>query len=298
MAAPLLLDYQMWFNELLIGVNTNYDFVQVSGLFGLNIRDGDKPFPRQHGSIPGEHYKGTIDPVLTIDCVDIPSSLWTTVRRFDEAFTTSEQTDLQGELHFKLPGLPQLFLRARTRRKQTSIDGLNVGLIPRTVSLKAVDPRYYSYIQYSENFPEFNFTGGSLDWDIDWDVDFTGGGSTGEFVITNAGNGNAYPIIKFHFGISGTITAVQLTNVTTGQLLDIDRAILTGQILTADMDKIVRGESGNIIDIAGASAYDDWQLPRAADPFFFQPGTNRLRFELTGSSPNASCTVIWRDTYI
>ena len=131
--------------------------------------------------------------------------------------------------------------------------------------------------------------------ELDWEVDFTGAGTGSDVVVNNAGNANAYPIVKFFGPIAGTCLGILLQNLTTDVDLSIGSTITTGQVLTADMDSRIRGMGTRVIDLSGASRYGDWDLPR--DTFYLQPGDNVIRFSLLGgTSTDVTASLTWRDT--
>jgi len=168
------------------------------------------------------------------------------------------------------------------------------------VRFTAADPRIYGSDETNRQLPIFDATSGGTNYADDFDdynVDFTVDTST-EIVMRNNGDANAYPTVRFYGPVSGTLTEVKLTNTTTSGELEITAALLTGQLLTADMRRIVAADPGAdpYIHLDGSSRYSDWTLPRT--PFYLQPGDNHLRFEVTGSTTNARCVVGFHDTWL
>jgi N-methylhydantoinase B/oxoprolinase/acetone carboxylase alpha subunit len=135
-----------------------------------------------------------------------------------------------------------------------------------------------------------------MDWPVtNWPVDFTGG-SQNLFVAQNSGTAEAYPLVRFYGPTVGTVTGVTLTNVTNGTSLAIATTITSGQILSADMTAAVTGANTLVISLDGASRYGSWTVPRAA--FSISPGSNVLRFQVTGTSTDAIANLTWRDTWL
>ncbi len=295
MAAPTLIDYQFWFgvgtdSGKLFGINTEIDVPSVEGLEALAVRSGTRDFPRDDGAIPGLHIANRKTVIFSL-----------------EAIGDSEHQSLldkmginriaEGELHWKYPDQTQKFVRARVFSRTNRIDAFTVGRIPLLVAFEVADPRVYDTVLEDETINIHSPAPEGIDFEIDFGVDFAlfGGGGF-DVVATNDGNARAYPLVRFFGPVSGTCTAVKLLNRTTGTDLELSTTILTGQTLTADMDARQRGTGTRIIDLAGASRYGDWVLPR--DTFFLQPGDNVLRLEITGTSTDVFAVVNWRDTYL
>jgi hypothetical protein len=164
------------------------------------------------------------------------------------------------------------------------------------VALTCADPRIYSAELHTELVPVFSPSGGGADYPVDGDKDFTSGTSA-EVVVSNAGAADAWPTLRFHGPRDGgTLTAVELTNRTTGTVLGIVTAVGAGQVLTVDMRALVTGNGDLVVGIDGSSRYGSWQQPRT--PFALAPGDNVLRLEVTGTTQDAPCIVTWRDTWL
>jgi hypothetical protein len=188
-------------------------------------------------------------------------------------------------------------MKARVFSRPDKRDGLSFDSFPTSMAFECANPRIYSTVQKSETLGVFSTGGEGVDWGIDFEVDFSavaGGGI--DVVHTNAGNTNAYPLVRFYGPNVGTCDGVELQNLTTGVNLTIDTPILIGQILTADMSARATGAGRRIIDLDGSSRYGDWVLPR--ETFFLHKGDNVLRLVLTGSSTSTDVQAIvqWRDT--
>lgn len=290
---PTLLDYQYWFGYGTIGAvfgdRTNIDVVRVQGLHSQTIRSGNRLLPRSHGASPGLHL---LDQKIISFELEIPDR-----QQYVDFLSIFRSTEIQeGELHWKMPELPQSFHRARVVARNEEQTGLTTGLIPVTIAFECADPRIYDAAERSILLRGYNPTSGGVEWDIEWEVDFTSGISTeGQDVVAhNAGYEKAYPLIRFFGPTVGTCTGVKIENFTTGEDIEINTAVLTGQILVADMSARIRGTGALMIQIDGASRYGDWELPR--NTFYLAPGDNVLRFTMTGSSTDMLATLNWRDT--
>lgn len=293
MAAPVLLDYQFWFGEdteagKVFGIDTEIDVVSAEGIEELRIRSGTRTLPRDDGSVPGLHLVASKDVIMDLDILG-DAEYYNFL-----AVLTPKKND-EGEFHWKFPGQTQKFMRGRVFARTDKRTGFTHSKIPMTLIFEIADPRIYDLVNETETINIFEPAPEGIDFEIDFEVDFALFGGAGfDVVHTNDGNSDAYPLVRFFGPISGTCTAVKLLNLTTGVDLEVITTILTGQTLTCDMDARKRGSGTRIIDLAGASRYGDWVLPR--DTFFFQPGDNLIRLEITGTSTNVIAVTNWRAT--
>lgn len=259
-----LLDYQWEYTNgprtVLLGAGTIYDIERVKGLFDMDIRDGDRPFTRDHGDLPGEHLLSPKEIEIDFEVRgDVTlQTYWDAVYEAQYVFTTRQFPGDLDRLKFKVPGLDEGFIRARPIQRLFERHwSTEYGLAPFTARLKAADPRIYRPIA------AMNTASGS------------------SFSVTNEGNANAYPKITFTSG-----TAI-LTNNTTGVTLELDGAP-GGTVV--DLDRWIRGVNALIVYNGATSHYDKWIQPRL--PFSLGSGSNSL------SVSSGSVTVEWYDTTI
>ena len=293
MSAPVLLDYQFWFGGVsetgkVFGIDTAIDVVSTEGIEQLNMRTGTRPLPRDDGSVPGLHLVIAKDLVFDLDILgdtEYYSFLEVLVPRRNE----------EGEIHWKFPDQDQKFMRGRVFSRTDKRTGFTTSKIPMILVFEIANPRIYGLPVESQNINVFEVPSEGIDFEIDFEVDFTlvGGGGF-DVVHNNAGNSDSFPLVRFFGPAVGTTTAVKLSNLTTGVDLELNTTLLTGQILTCDMDARKRGTGVRIIDLDGASRYGDWVLPR--DTFYFQPGDNVIRLEITGTSTDVIAVTNWRAT--
>lgn len=293
MAAPTLLNYQFWFGGStepgkVFGIDTEIDVVSAEGIEEIKIRSGTRTLPRDDGSVPGLHLVASKDVIFDLDILGD-----TEYYSFLDALVPKQNTE--GEVHWKFPGQAQKFMRGRVFARSDKRTGFTNSKIPMTLVFEIADPRIYDLVNESETINIFSPQAEGIDFEIDFEVDFTlvGGGGF-DVVHTNDGNADAYPLVRFFGPTSGTCTAVKLVNRTTGVDLELNTTILSGQILTCDMDARKRGSGSRIIDLSGASRYGDWVLPR--DTFYLQPGDNVIRLEITGTSIDVVAVTNWRAT--
>ena len=298
-----LADYQMNFRGLTFGLTPDgldslpVGIMTVTGLEDLDIRAGNSTMPRGDGAIPGLHTINSREISLGLAASGASKSqaLSDTVAATLAAFS---RTQAPQPLYFKLPGMPERFIFARVIGRQVKHETARTfGHRPILVRLAAADPRIYGAEDTNRTLFIYDATGGGTDYGIDYGVDFTVDTSA-EVVLNNDGDDNAYPNVRFYGPPTGTLTEVKLTNTTTGDELEITADLLTGQILSADMRRIISADPGTdpYIHLGGSTRYSDWTLPRT--PIYLQPGSNLVRFETTGSTTDAVCVVNYRDTWL
>lgn len=266
-----LLDYQFECisgpNTLLMGADTDIDVLRVQGLFNMEVHDGDRSFTRTHGDLAGEHLLVPKEIFLDIEIIGDPGppgtpnqAYWDLVYQAEATFTTRQFPNDDDILTFKVPGLPERFIRARPFRRDFKRNwNTELGAAPITAVLKAADPRIYS--------PTLNDSGVL----------------SGTFSLTNAGNANAYPIMTIVNG--GT---AKLTNNTFGFVFE---ATTVSGTLVADMDAFIRGKPVYVLTVAGVNKYGTWVQPRF--PMALGAGLNSFTLN-TGTNVR----IQWRDTWI
>lgn len=296
MAVLGLADHTYNFGGLTFGEGTGFFVDHQEGLDGFETRISDSDQPRGDGAIRGLDYVAPRTVAITLALGETTDTAyetrWAAVRA---AFTPARSVD--AALTFKRPGQPERFVNCRPvqlTRVEEYRSFNQVGHPP--VVFRAVDPRVYSSVLYSQNGTIYSATQGGIDWSItNWGIDFSGG--VQNFIsATNSGTADAFPLVRFYGPTSGTCTSVTLTNLTNGSVLAIANAVTSGQILTADMSAAVTGANTTIIDLSGTSKYGSWTVPRT--PFSLAPGNNTLKFQITGTSTDCICNVTWRDTWL
>jgi hypothetical protein len=291
-----LTDYQYSFNGLTFGDGTGYFVDHAEGFEGYETRVSDSDQPRGDGGIRGLDYVAPRTVAFTLALGETSDTgyeaRWAAIRA---AFAPSRSTDLP--LVFKRPGMVERYVNCRPiqlTRIEEYLSFDQVGHPP--VVLRAVDPRLYSTTPQTANATIFAGSSGGMDWPVgNWPVDYTGG-TQNLAVLVNNGAADAYPLIRVYEPITGTLTGFTLTNLTNGSVLQVTTSITTGQILTADMTAAVTGANSLIVSLDGANRYGSWAVPRSA--FSLSPGTNLLKFQVTGTSTDVICNVTWADTWL
>lgn len=291
-------DLQFSYRGLTFGEGTEYHVNRAEGFEGFEVRTSDSDQPRGDGAIRGLDYAAPRTVAFELAVIETTSAggvdyeaAWAAVRA---AFRPSREDDYP--LTFKRPGAPERLIRCRPVQlvRVEEFKRYNtVGFPP--VVLRAVDPRIYSAAEQNQNVPVYAASAGGVEYALEYPFDFTGG-TQSELAVTNEGTGDAYPLIRFYGPTSGTCSGVTLTNTTNGDVLDIATTISGGQILQADMEAAVTGGNRLVISLDGSSRYGSWTLPRA--PFALAPGSNTLRFQVTGSATNVVCGLTWRHTWM
>lgn len=294
-----LVDYTFEYNGLTMGAGTNYSVIAVDGLEDLNARMGDVGIPREDGDIAGLHTAAgkSITMNILVKGVKGTQALRDSVQALHTAF---QHRTLAIPFYWREPGFADerfLYVRPTGRAQMRDAQGAHQPSI--MVRVKASDPRVYADAQEQANMTVYSASGGGMDFDeIEFGMEFAEDTSS-EVIATNVGNANAYPLLRFYGGLTGTVTEVSITNSTTGQASVFTTTLLIGQILSADMRRIITADTADTpyIELGGSTRYGDWNLPR--EPFYLAPGDNELRFEVTaGSSTNALCVATYRPTWL
>ncbi len=289
-----LEETQRSYRGLVMGRGTGIRIRVENGVESLSVRRGDDPYPRNDGTIPGEHLANEKLIELMLGVEGDPAAVEPTIQAIRQAFRRSAGTEF--EYRFRNPGQDERLLYARPiavgRPRNSITEGGGWLEIP--VVLVAADPFIYSAELYSAPLPLFDSAGGGFDLPVvNFPINMTA--SSAAFAIAaNNGIEDSYPTVQVEFsaGGSGDFDGVLLTNLTTGATYQQDSTLTPGQRLTA-----VFGSSVSLISVSGADRYSEWALPR--NPFSLAPGANILKLEILGTSPTADVAGIisWRDVY-
>lgn len=278
-----LSNYQFNYRGLRWGPDTVYSIVEINGLEDLNVRVGDRDFPRQQGQIPGQHLAG--NRLITIE-MEVGSGYGYTADQISPEFQSLVATlstdqgirngtisdDNWDKLTWKEPGLDEVFVRARpVRRRAPRRHDTEFGARPIVFQLRCADPRKYKYDESSVT------------------------NQTGTFTVTNNGFARAYPRITYGSYSGGD--RGHIINETTNKRMDFDNLVLDEDYLF-DMDAYIRGANkpvvtylGDPVPMSELQPYSRWLLPR--EPFYLVPGDNEIRI-----SPSDRCSMEWNDTYL
>lgn len=106
----------------------------------------------------------------------------------------------------------------------------------------------------------------------------------GETTVTNAGNGEAYPIWEVHG--PGTPT---FTNVTTGREFSLAVTLGADEVITID----TRPARQSAVDGTGADRWGDLVKTNPRDLWQLVPGANLLNLALAGSDTGSSISMLY-----
>ena len=297
---PTLQNYQFYYRGVTMGIGTNYDIIRVDGLEDLNVRVGDRDFPRSHGQIPGRHLASYRVVTVDLEVNGIPGSTShnTDLQRLLSALSPDQgagdgtvEDDERDRLYWKFPGETTKFVRCRpVKRRLPRRADTEYGYFPVNFQLRASDPRKYGAVLNSS---------GSHPYYTD---------------VVNAGDARAYPtILLTKTGGSGTI--LKLDNKGDGgnsspTLFSIFLDNIAAGGYLCDMDSYIRGTDKQTITLValsgfhplfplqvinpGINKYGTWRLPRK--PFYLLPGSNRLTGYASTDLTQQSFNVYWYDT--
>jgi hypothetical protein len=293
-------DRQRSFNGYVLGKPGPWGIVSEEGLDDLAVFDGDRPMPLFDGSIPGVHLTQSKTVILRLVTSgvdrDVAEANVTALENATRAMRASE-----AQYVFKQPNKPERFVWARPiRRVRPRTQETEHGPVFADLVLKVADPHTYGIDQRSLLIPVYSISGGGFEWPIvDWPIDL-GAATSQVAVAVNAGNTDAYPLLRFQRPASSTgdVFGVTLTNTTSGDdPLVLVVEIAPGQTLTVDMFAYTRAKRDvEPIHIDGASRFSGWQHPRV--PFRLLPGSNTLRMDVDGTTSDLVGLATWRDTFI
>ena len=294
-----LADYQFEYRGLKMGKGTDYAVTKAEGLEDLNARVADEALPRADGDIQGLHTAAGKSLGLEVRVRGAKDSqdLRDKVQALHTAFQHGDTAD---PFYWREPGfIDERFMWGRPVGRAQVRDARSAFQPGVMVRIKAADPRIYADVQQNKNLVVYSASGGGMDFDEEeYPKEFAADASS-LVIANNRGNTKAWPLLRFYGPISGTVTEVTITNSTAGIASVFTTTILTGQILSADMRRIVTAVPGDdpYVALDGSNRYGDWNLPR--EPFYLLPGDNELRFEVTGgTSTDALCVVTYRDTWL
>lgn len=285
----MALDYQMVYGGLTFGMGTGIGIEVIQGFEDFDVAMADSGIPRGWGDVPGLHTVRAREVTLQLTAA--------TDADLADILDTFQPAELPSPLTLTEPTFGERFLYARPIGRAFVRNPVHKFKRMVAVRFKIADPRLYSE-EHLHAIPLYDAGGGGgAEYDFDYGIDFLGG-ATGDTTVTNHGNADAYPNILVFAPSSGTTLTADLTNLTTGQVaaFTFTTDLNPGDVFAADMRRIVVVDPGGdpYIELSGTNRYGDWDLPR--EPFAIVPGSNDLRFEISGSGVDAAASVTFRDT--
>lgn len=285
----MALDYQMVYEGLTFGMGTGIGIEVIQGFEDFDVAMADSGIPRGWGDVPGLHTVRAREVTLQLTAA--------TDADLADILDTFQPAELPSPLTLTEPTFGERFLYARPIGRAFVRNPVHKFKRMVAVRFKIADPRLYSE-EHLHAIPLYDAGGGGgAEYDFDYGIDFLGG-ATGDTTVANHGNADAYPNILVFAPSSGTTLTADLTNLTTGQVaaFTFTTDLNPGDVFAADMRRIVVVDPGGdpYIELSGTNRYGDWDLPR--EPFAIVPGSNDLRFEISGSGVDAAASVTFRDT--
>lgn len=150
------------------------------------------------------------------------------------------------------------------------------------IELSSPYPFFLGTTEQSTEVSHFIGGGGALPARLPFSL---GSGGSGATTIVNAGNGQAYPVIRLY----GVITNPSITNVTTGKSLSFTYSLASSTDYI-EIDTFYRTVKLNgITNIRQYLSGDWWSLIQ---------GNNSIKFRGSDYSASAVAVITYRDTYI
>lgn len=177
------------------------------------------------------------------------------------------------------------FVNARVRARATSIDpNYTYGYIVSQVTFFCPDPNYYDNALQSQTMTYSPVAGRT--YNRIYPLIYGGGSQTQTVNVNNSGWATTYPVIT----INGPVTNPIIGNLTSGQSLNFNYTMLTG-------DKIVIDTLNRTVLLNGAPARN--LLLGSSQWFAANPGTSQYYFSGSVTTYGVTnATVQWNNAYI
>lgn len=190
------------------------------------------------------------------------------------------------------PGRAVKRLHGRLRKLDPEYKQVIHGYVPLDIEFIATDPVFYADTVTTTEIPLGWLTGGGFAAPVVAPI-FVQSGTTAANRpgwATNAGTGNAWPIIR----ITGPVANVTITHVPSGRQLTLPTLNLTaGQWVEIDTRPgyrtVTRETGGNASSLLSPSS--------RIDQFLLPPGQSEIRWNGYDSTNSARMRLTWRDAY-
>ena len=286
-----LAPYQVSFNGLTMGDQTNIDIVSLTGFDALpTINQSDIDRLRDWGQYQGSYYSTGRELVLTVEISDTTGSD-TSFRTTIDAFTAAMQTLPDTELPFAvcLPGWAQAARQSNVRvsDRQLVVDyPYTRHFAQASVTFWATDPKIYDSTTQTTiiTLPLYN---GGAGWPIVWPTSWGSASTVGTASVTNSGNIETRPLLS----LAGPVTNPSLTNLTTGQSLTFQGLTLgAGDTLVVDLHAhtaILNGTTNERGLLTAGSVW--WTLA---------PGATTVQYTANTTLTGSQLTVSWQSAWL
>lgn len=262
---------------LLIGTTTDYLIESIDGLEGWNLRTSDDELPRGDGALRGVDLQAARQVLFRMSFSGTHAEI---EKKMDILYRALiPQRDADWALMFRHPGQPLRILWCRPTDLMRELGVQQLLLHTQSFTLKAVDPRIYSAVEYT---PQIPVSPNNLLPSI--------------VTMLNLGNAFAYPEIRVTVPTTAsTVERIELVNETADSVFDLRALIPAGSTMLADMSARATGAPKNIVTIDGQSKYGAWQFPR--EVFRLNPGSNNLYLRTYPQNVPVLCVLRYRYTW-
>ena len=280
-------DWELEYNGLLVGADTDYPVAQISGLLDLpDIKSGDQDRLRRNGLHAGDDFLGGRSVSVTFEVYADTDSEFETA--MENLLNATAPGGPEVGLAFQLPGVAdgnKAVVFARPRKRSVQMDTSYLYRIP-TVLLEffAVDPRIYSATLSSSSI-SVAVTSGGLEFDATPDLTF---GTTGEGGTFNAKNNGSFPAGAL-FRVEGPCSNPRIENLTLDRTIELDITLATGEYLLIDTERRTVLLDGTASRYSALTADSEW--------FDLAAGDNSIKFRASTAS-GATMTTTWRSAWV
>ena len=282
--------YQFSYNGFLFGSGTPYVINSVDGLANLpelRVQDTDRGF--NDGAFTGRDFLSSRTITFTMNIFagsgNSASQNWDLMK---VAFAPVQQlTSSNGLLQFQLsPTDTPKRMTARVRSRQANIDPeYTYGYIIAQVTMYAPDPRYYDETAVTTTITPTRASGRTYNrgYNLVYNQAITGAsGSTA--TVANTGSGPVAPTVT----ITGPMSQPQITDLTTGNYLQLNYNLASTDTVTLDM-------TNNIVLLNGGTARN---LLAGGSQWISVPAGSTHQLFLSANTATGSASVVYRNAWI
>lgn len=285
-------DYELSYNGLTFGGDTDYGFVSAEGLVDQpDLRTSDRARLRRHGLLPGDDFLAGRSITLELEVFGADAaSFQSNMNALKLAFAPGSA---EKPLVFQLSGVAGGGVRrvnVRPRKLASRIDAERFlyRMPVAAVQFDATDPRIYDNTE-SSIATGLTASVPGLTWNLAWNLNWGGPSTSNIITANNIGTFSAPLTVRF----DGPVTNPGIENVTTGQALTLSAD--GGLILAAGEFVILDSESHTVMLGGTSNRYS--KLTSTSSWFDLSPGNTSLRF--TGTTAGApTMTVTYRSAWL
>lgn len=263
----LTADYQIEYNNLLLGSGTPYDLERVNQLFGFRSRTSTVTRFGRHGGTPGRNYTNVKQVDIQGNLIGVSDTDFAARRlEFGQAFKSVVAPANAPYMAFRLPD-DSGGLRFRAKGRPLNVD------FPMTPDYARQYPSFLIRMEFANPILE------ALDVRTQA---YTMPSDTN--VINNAGNAPAHWIAT----LNGPCTNPVINNITTSQVISfVSMTLGVGDVLIYDSLTGRATLNGVGQGLALATGFS-W--------FMLEPGDQSIQF-ISSNATTASFSLTWRDSY-